>query len=373
MNIRIERVEVFGVEMPLVGDFPDSKGSKTSQKSAVVKITGTGGITGISSIELSPHRSPTKKADPVLKILKDRFVPALIGVDPTNINRLFAVLDAANPEPTHAKVAIEMACVDLTARSFDVPIYTYLGGAVQERLEFIAWIGMLPPDEAAAEASRWFKKGFRSAKIKIGEGIEADRDRVAAVRAAVGSKMALRIDANERYDAATSIKLAQMVRKFDLQVFEQPVPRHDLAGMALVRREGGIPVMADESVIDHASLLAVIKAEAADVVKLAVRDVGGFYSAVRLLATAEAAGIPCMVGHGFGLDLSTRADIMLAATSRNVIAGIESVGPLKVKDTVATTPLLDISSGSLSLPSGPGLGISLDDAKLEKYRLESDL
>lgn len=373
MNFRIERVEVFGVEMPLVGDFPDSKGPKTAQKSAIVRITGTDGITGISSIELSPHRSPTKTTDPVLKILRDRLAPALIGVDPTNINKLLPVLDAANPEPTHAKAAIEMACVDLTARSFGVPIYTYLGGAVQERFEFIAWIGMLPPDDAAAEAFRWFKQGFRYAKIKIGEGIKADRDRIAAVRAAVGSKMALRIDANERYDAATSIKLAEMVREFDLQVLEQPVPRHDLAGLALVRRKGGIPVMADESVIDHASLLAVIKAEAADVVKLAVRDVGGFHRAVKLLATAEAAGIPCVVGHGFGLDASTLADIMLAATSHNVVTGLECVGPLKVRDTVATTRLLDISSGSLSLPSGPGLGISLDDAKLEKYRLEPDL
>jgi len=81
------------------------------------------------------------------------------------------------------------------------------------------------------------------------------------------------------------------------------------------------------------------------------------------------AGIPCVVGHGFGLDVSTLAEIMLAATSRNVIAGLECVGPLKMQDTVATTRL-DISSGTLSLPDGPGLGITLDDAKLEQYRLD---
>jgi muconate cycloisomerase len=87
-----------------------------------------------------------------------------------------------------------------------------------------------------------------------------------------------------------------------------------------------------------------------------------------MLATAEAAGLPVVVGHGFGLDPSTIAEVMLAASSRNVLPGLECVGPLKVVDTVATTRL-DISSGSLALPAGPGVGVSLDESKLERYRL----
>ena len=126
--------------------------------------------------------------------------------------------------------------------------------------------------------------------------------------------------------------------------------------------------MADESVSDHASLIAIIKAGAADYVKFGIKQAGGILRASRMLATAEAAGIPVVIGHGFGLDLSTIAEIMLAASSRNVLPGLECVGPLKVKDTVATTRL-DISSGSIPLPDGPGLGITLDDNKLEQYRM----
>ena len=85
-----------------------------------------------------------------------------------------------------------------------------------------------------------------------------------------------------------------------------------------------------------------------------------------MLATAEAAGLPVVLGHGFGLDLSTMAEIMLGATSHNIVPGLECVGPLKVVDTVATTRL-DISCGSLDLPTGPGLGIDLDDEKLARY------
>ena len=90
--------------------------------------------------------------------------------------------------------------------------------------------------------------------------------------------------------------------------------------------------------------------------------------AAHMLATAEAAGLPVVIGHGFGLDPSTIAEVMLAASSRNVLPGLECVGPLKVTDTVATTRL-DISKGSLQLPDGPGLGITLDDRKLGQYPL----
>jgi muconate cycloisomerase len=169
------------------------------------------------------------------------------------------------------------------------------------------------------------------------------------------------------YDADTSLKLCKLVKPYDLQLFEQPAPKDDIEGLARVRREGGIPVMADESISDHASLVAVIKADAADFIKFGIKQAGGILRASRMLATAEAAGLPCVIGHGFGLDPSTLAEVMLAASSRNVLAGLECVGPLKVQDTIATTRL-DISAGSLALPDGPGLGLELDESKLEKYR-----
>ena len=368
MNLKIERVEVFGVGMPLSGTFTSGGISKDVTKCIVVRLTASDGTMGISSIEPSASAKSPGTAMELLATLRDRIAPAVVGQDPTNIHRLIELLDRLAPTQPGAGAAVEMACVELTARVHGVPIYTYLGGAVQERVEFNGWIGMLPPEEAAAEGLRWLKAGFRSAKIKVGSGVEADHDRIAAVRTAVGSAMKLRIDANTQYDADTSLRLCRLIRQYDLQLFEQPTPKNDLAGMARVRREGGIPVMADESVDDHASLIAVIKAEAADFVKFGIKQAGGILRAARMLATAEAAGLPVVIGHGFGLDPSTLAEVMLAASSRNVLPGLECVGPLKVVDTVATTRL-DISSGSLPLPDGPGLGISLDDSKLKQYPL----
>jgi L-alanine-DL-glutamate epimerase-like enolase superfamily enzyme len=369
MTLKIDRVEVFGVAMPLTSTFTSGGVSKSATKCVVVRLTASDGTIGISSIDPSTVAKSPNTGPELAAAIRERIAPAIVGEDPTNINRMIQLLDTLTPTQPGAGAAIEMACIELTCRRLGVPLYTYLGGAVQDRVQFNGWIGELAPDEAATEAQRWLKAGFRSAKIKVGSGVEADRDRIAAVRESVGSAFKLRIDANMQYDAETSLKLCRMIRQFDLQLFEQPTTKDDLAGMAKVRREGGIPVMADESVSDHESLIRVIKADCADYAKFGIKQAGGILKATRMLATAEAAGMPVVIGHGFGLDPSTLAEIMLAATSNNVMPGLECVGPLKVKDTVATTRL-DISSGSLELPDGPGLGIALDENKLEQYRLQ---
>lgn len=369
--MKIERVEVFGVAVPLIGEYKNAYLSKTVQKSAIVRITAGGGVSGLGNIDPTPGYSKEQTPEH-LEVLRGKLAPLLIGMDATNVHAVLAKIEPAVKGFLDSKAAIEMACVDLAARIAGMPVHAYLGGAVKEQLLFNAWIGILPPDEAAKETLAWKNKGFRSAKIKVGGNIEADRDRVKAVREAVGPDFQLRIDANAGYDADTSIQLAKRVAPFKLQLFEQPVPDHDIAGMARVRREAnavGLPIMADESVLDHASLIRIIKADAADLVKVKVMKQGGFLNTRRMIATAEAAGIRCVVGHGFGLGVNTMAEIMLAATSSNVIDGLECVGPLKTADDIVTRRL-DLSGGSLPLPSGPGLGVTLDEAKIAKYRLD---
>jgi L-alanine-DL-glutamate epimerase-like enolase superfamily enzyme len=365
--MKIERVEIFGVAVPLVGEFRLAYQSESIQRSAVVRITASDGAIGLGNVD-PIHGYSEESVEDTLQALETVFGPRIIGLDPSNIHVVLQHIESAAAHLLDAKAAIEMACVDLTARALGIPVHTYLGGAVKDRLHFNAWIGILPPDKAAAETAAWQKRGFRSAKIKVGGDIEADRQRVKAVREAVGPDFALRIDANAGYDADTSIKLARMMAPFNLQLFEQPVPAEDIAGMARVRRESaGIPIMADESVLDHASLIRIIQAGAADIVKVKVMKQGGLYNTRRMIATAEAAGIRCVLGHGFGLGINTMAEIMLAATSLNVIDGLECVGPLKTSDDIVTHKL-DLRSGSLALPGGPGLGVTLDAQKLERYR-----
>ena len=366
MHLPIECIEILGVEIPLSEPFRISKAEIRTQKSAVVRIT-AGGVVGLGNVDPTPGYS-LYSVEAILASLERRVGPSVLGRNAMNIHDLLARMDAVQPGLEDAKAAIEMACVDIASRAMGIPVHTWLGGAVKDRLLFNGWIGIDPPDVAARKTAALQRAGYCSAKIKVGKGIEADRDRIRAVREACGPDFRIRMDANCGYDADTSIRLARSVAGFGIELYEQPVPEHDIEGMARVRREGaGVPVMADESVVDTASLIRIIRAEAADIVKFKVMKQGGFLRTIRLVATAEAAGMRCVVGHGFGLGVNTMAEIMLCAACPNVLDGIECVGPLKTTDDIVVAKL-DLSAGALALPPGPGLGVTLDDAKVARYR-----
>jgi muconate cycloisomerase len=369
LHLPISRVEVFGVAVPLVGSgFKNAYINKTAQKSALVRLTAKDGSVGLGNIDPSPGYS-VETIEQSLTALRDKLAPVVHGSDAGNPHQLVARMDAILPGYLDAKAAIEMACVDLLSRRLGIPVYQYLGGAMVSNVRFNAWVGILSPDEAAAEARKWFDCGFRSAKVKVGGGIKADRDRLMAIREAVGPSMALRADANAGYSVEDSIALGHLMEPMNMQLFEQPVADHDLVGMAKVRQAIGIPVMADESITDHESLIAVIRANCADIVKLKVMKQGGFLKCRRMLETATAAGMKVVIGHGFGLGVNTVAEIMLACTSTEVLEGLECVGPLKTADDIVTRKL-DISSGQMAVPGGPGLGVELDEEKVRIYQIE---
>lgn len=361
-------IEVFGVEVPLVGEgFKNAYLTKKKQRSALVRLTAADGAVGLGNIDPSPGYS-SETIEQNLVALKGTLAGVVSGLDPANPHRVSEAMDAALDGYLDAKAAIEMACVDLTSRRLGIAVHQYLGGAMVDRVSFNAWIGIELPDIAAAEARKWYDRGFRSAKVKVGGGIEADRDRVKAVREACPD-MKLRADANAGYSVEDGIALGKLLEPLDMQLLEQPVADDDLAGMARVRKSIGIPVMADESITDHASLIAVIRADCADIVKLKVMKQGGFLKCRRMLETASAAGLGVVIGHGFGLGVNTVAEIMLASTSSAVLAGLECVGPLKTADDIVTSKL-DLSGGSIALPGGPGLGVELSDTKVAQYRFD---
>jgi len=368
-GLRIARVEAWGVAVPLVGEgFRNAYSTRRAQKSVVVCITADDGSVGLGNIDPSPGYS-VETVEDSLAAIRERLTAAVTGERVANVHALLARMDGALAGYLDAKAALEMACTDLLARACGLAVHEWLGGAVRDRVSFNAWIGILSPEAAAAEARAWFDRGFRSAKIKVGGGIAADRDRVLAVREAVGPEMALRIDANAGYDPDTSIALARSLESAGLQLFEQPAAADDLAGLARVRARVEVPVMADESVTDHASLISIVRAGAADLVKLKVMKQGGFLRTRRMLETAQAAGLRVVIGHGFGLGINTAAEIMLAATSEAVIDGLECVGPLKTAEDIITRRF-DLSAGSIPLPSGPGLGVILDRDRVAALRFD---
>ena len=114
--MKIERVEVFGVAVPLVGEYKNAYLAKTVQKSAIVRITATGGVVGLGNIDPGPGYSKEGIADH-LRVLETVLKPLLLGMDPCNIHEIMARTEPAIDGFLDSKAAIEMACVDLAARA----------------------------------------------------------------------------------------------------------------------------------------------------------------------------------------------------------------------------------------------------------------
>jgi len=364
--LKISQIEIFPLRIPLLASFRNSRQARDFQESIVLRMATDEGLSGVGNIDPDPGYSEQSFAETLAAIKK--LAQSIKGFDPCNVVAILEHMDRTVPGHFEAKAALEMALFDIKGKALAVPVHSLLGGKVQDVLRLNGWIGLLPPDEAAREAVEWLGRGFGSAKIKVGSGVDQDRDRVKAVRDAVGNKMSLRVDANEAYGVDEAIKLGKALQPFDLALFEQPVSRRDLRGMARVRRKIAIPIMADEAILGPETLFAVIKTEAADMVKLKVMKQGGIHRTTLMAGMAAAAGLQCVIGHGFGLAINTLAEIHVAASCPNIMSGCEFVGPLKIKKDVVEQPL-GMDRGNVRVPDGMGLGVELDEEKLRDCKM----
>lgn len=204
-------------------------------------------------------------------------------------------LAAMLPGRAAARAALETALLDAWTRRLGTPLRVLFGGA-EDRIVTDVSIPLVSP-EAAAEAGRRIRDfGVKLIKIKVGKEPAADAARVLAVhRAAPRSRLML--DANGGYRVAQALELLSRLRAEGVQpeLFEQPVPEKDLAGLKAVRRRGKILVAADESASSPSAILALARAGAVDVVNIKVMKLGllGSLDCARL---ARASGFSLMIG-----------------------------------------------------------------------------
>ena len=363
--MRIVRIESMIVEVPLREPVTGVHGVTAVQQSVLVRVLGDDGVEGWGDVDPTPGYTLESVDDIAAGV--DRLAPALRGADAFNVQRALAMMDATLAGGFEAKAAVEMALLDLKGKALGVPVHSLLGGRLIDEVLLNAWIGAVAPAQAAHEARQWLARGFTTAKIKVsGPGGEG-RERVAAVRDAVGSRMALRVDFNESLTPGEAVPVIRALVPYDLTLVEQPVPRDRIDALAVIRRQITIPLMADESVTSPASLIEIVKREAADIVKVKAMKQGGMLRTRSMIDCAEAAGLRVVIGHGFGLTLSTLAEATLAAMSAAVLPGCEAVGPLKMSGDVVTDPI-DLGHGVVKLPDTPGLGATVDPDALARHR-----
>lgn len=365
--MKIARTEVIPVRIPLKKPAKSAHGLISTQESVVVKILTDRGEHGLGGIDPIPGYDPESQ-DEVVTTIESSLAPLIKGKDPFQIKKILEIMDLEIAGHLGSKAAVEMALFDLMGKCLGVPVHVFFGGRVKDYIHLNGWIGIVDPEQASQEARGWLDKGFLSVKVKIDTDLTAAKKRVEAVRAEGKDKLQIRVDANESLDMERALDTVKALAPLNIFYLEQPFPRKLIKDFVTLSRSSPIKLMADESVQDMETLTSILKLEAAHFVKVKVQKQGGFLKINQMIQVAEGFGIPVILGHGFGLTISTLAELHIAASTKAVLDGCESVGPIKMADDIVKEPII-MDRGSIRVPTKPGLGVELDEKKVKKYRV----
>jgi muconate cycloisomerase len=169
-----------------------------------------------------------------------------------------------------------------------------------------------------------------------------------------------------------AIRICQAAEKLDLglELLEQPVAEWDLDGMAEIRNSTNILIEADEGAYNRYDVMNIIKKRAADVILIKPAKAGGLYNAKKIVAVAEAAGLQCVIGTGWGLGIKVAAKLQLAASS--LVREAVEFSEVFMHDMLLASPngslfAPPLKDGYLSIPKKPGFGVELDEDKVRRF------
>lgn len=370
--MKISHIETIPVRVPINPQraIHGGRGSHTESPFVLVKVHTDEGVIGLGEVSCTPIWSGEDQTT-AMHCINTYLAPLLIGEDPAAIEHLTRRMQRGIAGHPFTKAGIEIALWDVLGKIAGLPLYRLFGGPVRDAVPTKFSVSGREPDRAAEIAVWAVEQGFRTMKVKVGIEPEQDMARVRAIRAAVGPGIRLAIDANGGWSPRTAIQTIQRLADCNLIFVEQPVAPLDVAWMAEVRRQVTVPIMADESVATLQDAMALVRASAADILSVYVGK-GGLDAARKIAAVAEAAGVVCTVGSNLELGIGSAAMIHLALATPAIDAEMfpcDIIGPFFYESDILAEPL-PIQAGIARAPSGPGLGVTLDERLVERYRTD---
>ncbi len=359
--MQVTRVTLTIVEvpqMPPLAPYRSRVRSSSTTRSAIVQLETDAGLSGLGEFNinflegLNPSNMEREAQD------------FLIGRDPLNLTTFHRECGLES----RLKSGLELAMWDLKGKALGKPVAELLGGVLRNEIALAACMGIEEPSRAAELALHYADQGFQTLKCKGGAGIESDVAMIAAIREAVGERLAIRLDPNRAYSLAESIELAKKLESFQLEYLEQPLPEEPLTDAAELRWQTTTPIALNESVTDPRSAFQILKADAAEFLLPDTHLAGGIWPCVVIGAFCEAAGVPCIMHCGHDLGPKTAAMLHIAAACSAYSLGNDCTY-YGLEDDILTEPFA-ITLGKMQVPQTPGLGITADPEKLARYKIE---
>lgn len=368
MDVRIQRIETWLAEIPTRRPHKLSFGVVTRLQYVLVRVTSQDGVYGWG--EAAVLGGPTwseESAESIYATVTEYLAPLLLGDDAARLETLRTAWDARVRGNAFAKAAVEMALVDLRARSLEIPAASLLGGVVRDRVELSWSLAGRSVDEDIAEASRMMADGHRIFKIKVGNRpLREDLDRLRAIREGLGPQARLRVDVNQGWTRREAFAALDDVARVHPDFLEQPLRREDVEGLALLQARCPVPLMADESVTTLREAVDLIQRNAVRAFSLKVTKHGGLIPTLHVAAVARAMDVGCYVGCMIETGIGTAAYAHLCAALPALDYGCELFGPLLLAEDIVVRPVA-YEPGYVLVPQGPGLGVDVDARQLDAW------
>ncbi|HEY5158305.1 MAG TPA: dipeptide epimerase [Anaerolineales bacterium] len=355
--MHITSIEVQPLNLELQTALTVAYGSYPELNYALLKIFTDDGLLGLG--EASPDPEVTGETQASVIAALQQAVPFLVGNDPFDIEHILTLCLEKIPAYPAAIAAIDMALYDLMGQSLHIPAYQLLGGKSRPSMTLYPVIPLDEPQTMAGISKNFVDRGATTLKIKLGSSPDTDLLRLENIYNAVGDSVKFRLDINQGWkDSRTSIQTIQSLDKFNIEWIEQPVAANDLDGLAEVTATVDIPIMADESCHSPADVLKIACQHAADMINIKLMKCGGLYQAAKMLAVAEAAGLPCILGSMGESSIGSAAGLHFVTANRGILA-CELIGPLFINNDPATGYQVDMATFQAIPSEKPGLGVQL--------------
>ena len=376
----IKKVTCHAVSAPVERPFTSSRGWLYKQRgSCIVEIETADGIVGWGEC-YGP--SAVAKA-----YIETQFGPRILGRDAFDVEVIWEDLynrikDYGGKGMAAAALSgIDIALWDIIGKACGRPIHKLIGGAHRTEVTcyatgiyFIDMNRLI--EEAVEEAQGYVEQGFTAVKMKIGLGDSGlDIRRVAAVREAVGTDIRLMVDANHCMTVPQAIRIGRELEKLDIEWFEEPISPEDIDGYIEVTRALDMAVAGGENEMTRWGFRDIVARKAMDIIQPDVCAAGGISECRKIATLAAAHGVEC-VPHAWGSVIGVAATLHFLAALPDQPPSFRPVPPMfefeqcenPFRDLLAKDPIVQ-NRGKVQIPTGAGLGIEIDRAVIERYRV----
>lgn len=385
---RIASIEGIALEAPLPSNLPPPISIPHSERlspivfgayrTCLIKVTTDTGLVGYgeSMVRLAPRATAE---------IINELGGALVGLDPLDTSPCWELMYSVMMNRGHLKgffneamSGIDIALWDLKGKILNLPLYQLLGGAQRESIDcYASSLRFRTLDYTRQDAKELISEGYRGLKVKIGKDahdVRQDLVLLETVREAAGDDVWLAADANCGYELPAAVKVGKVLSELGYRWFEEPLASDDHRGYSYLTERGDVPIAGGETEFTKYGFRELLSRRTMNIIQPNVSRCGGFTEALRIAALAESYHVAYAPHTGSCGGVTLAAELHLSAALPNFLTyehmkrdwSRDFPNPFR-SDLVGGSPerLVD---GALEIPSGPGLGLNIDEEIIERYR-----